>query len=132
MTVKKMDYGSGFKNGVLIFALIIAVHVILTKPEAIQNLLLTTAFTVSNDQPIVKDTDSVYNDTDLLKFVYSDEDDGALERFFQSKVNDDRFEDHDILPEYHIKDESTLTPPVQQPEYVLGIDTFASTFACPV
>lgn len=130
-----MDYGSGFKNGVLIFALIIAVHVILTNPEAIQNLLLTTTFTVSNvskEQPVVKDTDSAYSDTDLLKFVYSDEDDGALERFFQSKVNDERFENHDILPEYHIKDESTLAPPVREPESILGMDTFASTFACPV
>lgn len=149
--MKKMDFGAGFKNGVLLLGLIIAVHVIMTKPDAIQNLMMhspavqdgTTASPLTgarrNDaHPVDQD------ESDLLKFVYSDEDHGALDQFFKNKVMDARFaEGSAMVQNAHLKtgssgiqDASFLKIPhesrVNQPADILGIDTFASDFSCPV
>lgn len=146
-----MDFGAGFKNGVLLLALIIAVHVIMTKPDAIQNLMMHSL----NGAPVVdlgagggaavdytKPGDQ--EESDLLKFVYSDEDHGALDKFFKNKVMDPRFVEgskmvqnaHLKAGSYGIQDASFLKIPhearMNQPIDVMGIDTFASDYSCPV
>lgn len=134
-----MDFGAGFKNGVLLLALIIAIHIIMTKPDAIQNLMMHSVDVPVTDPPISADEE----ESDLLKFVYSDEDRGALDKFFRNKVADPRFaEGADIIQHAHLKagdygiqDASFLKIPHDQrdvPDYVSGLDTFAADFSCPV
>ena len=129
-----MDFGAGFKNGVLLLALIIAVHIIMTKPDAIQNLMMHS---VEIPDEFVADHES-----DLLNFVYADEDRGALDKFFRSRVVDPRFsEGSDIVQNAHLKegdygiqDASFLKIPHEECRYVSvsGLDTFAADFSCPV
>ena len=146
-----MDFGAGFKNGVLLLALIVAVHIIMTKPDAIQNLMMhsvevdAAARVERTSAPRTKDDE----ETELLKFVYSDEDRGALDKFFRAKVafSDQRFEEGaDIVQNAHLKagaygiqDASVLRIPHEDTHetrcassYVSGLDTFAADFSCPV
>lgn len=141
-----MDFGAGFKNGVLLLTLIIAVHIIMTKPDAIQNLMMHSVELTPHppgeamlDPPAAEED----HDSDLIKFVYSDEDRGALDKFFRSRVVDPRLaEGADIVQHAHLKagdygiqDASFLKIPHEErsaPAHVAGLDTFAADFSCPV
>lgn len=145
-----MDFGAGFKNGVLLLALIVAVHIIMTKPDAIQNLMMHSVDVSAvrvEETALPRSVDE--EESDLLKFVYSDEDRGALDRFFRARVakTDARFEEgadivqnaHLKAGEYGIQDASVLKIPHENPpdarcapSYVSGLDTFAADFSCPV
>lgn len=166
-----MDFGAGFKNGVLLLALIVAVHIIMTKPDAIQNLMMHSidvpgdSAYMTTDPPRgvaasaaasaaaragPRDSDA---DSDLMRFVYADEDRGALDKFFRAKVADPRFaEGSEIIRNAHLKvaghgvqDASVLRVPHDarggggagegarcSPVLVSGMDTFAAGFSCPV
>lgn len=138
-----MDFGAGFKNGVLLLALIIAVHIIMTKPDAIQNLMMHSVdvdIDIDSNAPQPPRPDE---EDDLLKFVYADEDRGALDKFFKSRVVDPRLvEGADIAQHAHLKagnygiqDASFLKIPHEERSaavHVAGLDTFAADFSCPV
>lgn len=145
-----MDFGAGFKNGVLLLALIVAVHIIMTKPDAIQNLMMHSVDVSSvhvEETHLPRTADE--EEKELLRFVYSDEDRGALDKFFRARVaaSDLRFEEgadivqnaHLKAGEYGIQDASVLEIPHEDPpdtrcapSYVSGLDTFAADFSCPV
>lgn len=148
-----MDFGTGVKNGVLLLALIVAIHVIITKPDALHNLLMHSgSFNVSESMAspgFVEHTNDT-DENDLLKFVYSDEDRGALDRFFKSHVSDSRFATNTkVLENAHLQtgvqgiQDASFLKPMYEPgcssvpggaysRNVPGIDTFAASFACPV
>ena len=139
-----MDFGAGFKNGVLLLTLIIAVHIIMTKPDAIQNLMMhSVAVPPTGEAMLDRPAAEEDPDSDLIEFVYSDEDRGALDKFFRSRVVDPRLaEGADIVQHAHLKagdygiqDASFLKIPHEErsaPSHVAGLDTFAADFSCPV
>jgi hypothetical protein len=147
-----MDFGTGVKNGVLLLALIVAIHVIITKPEALHNLLMHSgsqnfAEKMTSPQFVEHTNDS--DENDLLKFVYSDEDRGALDRFFKGQVSDSRFASNaNVVENAHLQtgrhgiQDAAYLKPMYEPgcdsvngmytRNVPGMDTFAADFACPV
>lgn len=131
-----MDYAAGFKNGVLLLALVIAIHVILTNPDAIQNLIMYVPdgfASVKNNtevQPDVHspsmDVDSIYSskvpwtvESDVKNFIFSDEPEGALDVFFENNIS---------IPSFTEPSMSESVPSVT------GFSSFSSDFSqvCPV
>eukprot|EP00873_Tetraselmis_striata_P027063 jgi/Tetstr1/447327/TSEL_034764.t1 len=128
----------------------------MTKPDAVQNLMMhslkphdalpvpgtgaggTARAAADHRDPADQE------ESDLLKFVYSDEDRGALDQFFKNKVADPRFAENEEMVQnahlkagsYGIQDGSFLKIPhearINQPSDVMGMDTFASEYSCPV